>query len=642
MLIYDHNKTFLGIDDEDLRLFGFSTTEELLEACDNIADLFVKKPGYIHNFKNFQWIDFVLHSDAEHSKAIVDTGKKSFACDIAIKPFHLVESPGEQAYAVHLQHIKPLTSAEAAPAASSTPEPVQMPSTPSTSLNMAETSAAMPEAPTVEETLPLMPELQEDLPRFDDLMPTTLSEPESVEIPEGDYLNDPYDTPEDIYPDFNKPLEIEDDIFVTETPEVEEPVLEAPEPMAEVPAEQPVREEKPMLGDYLSPKEQEYAEQMKDFKDYVYDPHIAADELGLPVDLIEEFIGDFINQAHDFHDELFEASAKGDFENVKLLSHKLKGVAANLRIEDSFEMLAVINNSHDEAEVEAYLKMFYRTIAKLEGKEVGNFNAAAAPIMEELAPAIDDVAFKEPPVMEAPVEATPETTDDDDIYSFDIKGVAPAEEPAEPALQETADDDLYAFEAAPEPVIPSHEEPSEPLPEEDIYSFEKAVEPAIEERYEEPLLDEAPSFETPSRSDEDLYAFESVPEPEPETPMFGETAEPAWEEPAPAAGAELQPVPPMHYDMESAANELGLSKEVVEELISDFTAHANEVKASIEEAIADGQERVWRSEAAQMKGIADNLRMGEIATALQELESATDPQNAKAAAESLYSRIDQL
>ena len=44
MLIYDHNKNFVGIDDDDLRLLGFSTTEELKAACSDIAEFFVKKP----------------------------------------------------------------------------------------------------------------------------------------------------------------------------------------------------------------------------------------------------------------------------------------------------------------------------------------------------------------------------------------------------------------------------------------------------------------------------------------------------------------------------------------------------------------------------------------------------------------------
>ena len=648
MLIYDHNKTFLGIDDEDLRLLGFSSTAELLETCDNIADLFVKKPGYIHNFKNFQWIDFVLHSDSEHSKAIVDTGTKSFSCDIVIKPFHLVQAPGEQAYAVHLQHVKPLSSSGAAPALSETAAP-QTPSAPSAPAAEPAIAAVAPSAPIIDTALP---EIPDELPRFDDLTPTTLNEPESIEIPEGDYLDDPYDKAEDLYPDFNKPLEIEDDIFVSETPEAAEPVLEAPEPLEEAPALQAEREEKPMLGDYLTPKEMEYAEQMKDFDDYVYDPHIAADELGLPVDLIEEFIGDFINQSHEFHDDLFEAAAKADFENVKLLSHKLKGVAANLRIEDSFEMLSVINNSHEEAEVEAYLKMFYRSIAKLEGKEVGDLNMAPA-----AAPSIETAPVEEPLLPDEPVtpptaiETAPEESEDD-LYAFEIKEALPVEEPAAAALDTTADDDLYAFETAPEPA-PFEESDTFAQQDDDIYSFEKAP---------EPLLDEAPYSETlpeepAAMQEEDLYAFETVTATE-DTPSFDEAPEPfladepSFAEPEPALPAfdeapvtpeeEAQAVPAMHYDMESAANELGLPKEVVEELVNDFKAHANDAKISIETAIDNADATIWRNEAAQMKGIADNLRMGEIATALQELQSAADPQSAKAAADGLYSRIDQL
>ncbi|MDX1296069.1 MAG: hypothetical protein R3302_07370, partial [Sulfurimonadaceae bacterium] len=167
MLIYDHNKRFVGIDDDDLRLLGFSTTQELLSACEDIADLFVKKPGYVHNFKNFQWIDFVLHSDAEQSKAIINSGKKSFACDIVIKPFHMLDGGGQEAYSVQLQHIKPLSGSESAEvhaAAAAAPVP------PTPEIKPEPVAEAVPETPTAaaEPVIPEVPELpqEEDLPRF--------------------------------------------------------------------------------------------------------------------------------------------------------------------------------------------------------------------------------------------------------------------------------------------------------------------------------------------------------------------------------------------------------------------------------------------------------------------------------------------
>ena len=686
MLIYDHNKKFVGLDDDDLRLLGFGSTADLLASANDIADFFVKKPGYIHNFKNFQWIDFILHSESDNAKAIINTGTKSFSCELLIKPFYLLDTPDASAYAISLQHVKPLSAAEAAelgavasaPAEAPRPEAVTPPPAP----EPKPVIAAAPEIPAYEAPLPTPePEpMYTELPSFEDVAPTTLSEPAKVEIPEEDYIHDPYDIPDHLHADFSKPLEIEDDIFMQEevpaaAPEAEpSPLFEAPElpEMAEAPA---ARVEKPMLGDYLTPQEQVYAEQMQDFKEYVYDPHIAADELGLPVDLIEEFIGDFISQAHEFHDELTEAATKADFDNVKLLSHKLKGVAANLRIEDSFEMLKIINGSHDQAEVEAFLKMFYRTIAKLEGKEVPEFDAApaapaAAPVAEpelvnEPAPSFEE-PLSAPEPMPEPAAAPAE--EEEDIYTFDIKAAAPEVE-EKPAAAAPADDDIYAFDLAPEPMPDEPAVPALTEPE-DLYGFEQTLppmdetfpaepEPTTEEPFaaqpeaptakepedlygfeqELPPMDE--SFETPAPAaipsqEEDLYGFETELPPMDTEP---ETLESPEEPSIPEAAAA---VPPMNYSAATAANELGLPQDVVEELINDFTDHARNIRSSIEDAVASDDQTRWRAEAIKMKGIADNLRMNEIATALSQLDSAADAASAKAALEQLYGRIEQL
>jgi len=103
---------------------------------------------------------------------------------------------------------------------------------------------------------------------------------------------------------------------------------------------------------------------------YIYNPEVASKELGLPLDLIEEFIQDFIAQAGDFKPELYASLNDGDIDNVKTLSHKLKGVAANLRIEDAFEVLALINATPDIAVIQTNLDLFYKIIAKLAGEEI--------------------------------------------------------------------------------------------------------------------------------------------------------------------------------------------------------------------------------------------------------------------------------
>ena len=101
---------------------------------------------------------------------------------------------------------------------------------------------------------------------------------------------------------------------------------------------------------------------VKSDKTYIYNPSLASIELGLAEDLIEEFIQDFISQANNFKDNLHNAILATDFINIKLISHKLKGVASNLRIENALELLTNINHSDNIEHIQRDVEEFYKII----------------------------------------------------------------------------------------------------------------------------------------------------------------------------------------------------------------------------------------------------------------------------------------
>lgn len=105
-----------------------------------------------------------------------------------------------------------------------------------------------------------------------------------------------------------------------------------------------------------------------------YDPQLAANELGLPLEEIEEFLQDFIAQAEEFKDELYNSLKTSDLDTIKTLSHKLKGVAANLRIESAINPLDIANSSSDTEEIETHLNDFYKVIDKLSGVDTVDTN----------------------------------------------------------------------------------------------------------------------------------------------------------------------------------------------------------------------------------------------------------------------------
>jgi HPt (histidine-containing phosphotransfer) domain-containing protein len=325
MLIYNFQKEFLGIDEKDLRALGFKDLATLKTEAADFADLFVKTPGYIHNFKHVHWIDFITCADShEEAKAIISVNSKNFKCTISITTAYLVESPTSKAYLIHLNNLRELTHQES--------EAI---------------SGDILERP--------IPKASEDKLLFNATnFDEEFNEPEEI-INKTTIHDDPYETPLEI------DLEIEDNIQNDDTDNEEyiEEIIYKDDNMLDV-------------GDLSMDSDiyETFSKKEETFEDtYIYDPTVASEELGLPLDLIEEFIQDFITQAKEFKNDLYTSLDNGDIDNVKILSHKLKGVAANLRIEDAFEVLTTINTSSDTNTIKENIDTLYIIISKLAGEE---------------------------------------------------------------------------------------------------------------------------------------------------------------------------------------------------------------------------------------------------------------------------------
>ena len=311
MLIYNHQKELMGVDEHSLKTLGFSTFSQLINEVEDFADLFVKTPGYIHNFKHLHWIDFVICADSnQESKVILKVKDKNFRCNLDIKVIYLKEDPNERAYAVNLLNLKALTQTE---------------------YEMA----------------------KENIEHKPAVCPNV-----SLDIIEDDYEQD--EVEEECVEVKQDEIEEEDTIYIDD---FEDFTVDAYEPLEleyeEIPQE--TKEEPPVsiYGQFLEIQ-----------SDYVYNSQLASDELGLPLELIEEFVQDFISQANDFKEDLYISLSEHNIENVKILSHKLKGVAANLRIEDAFEVLNRVNSSENLLELKQSLNTFYEMVDKLDKKKI--------------------------------------------------------------------------------------------------------------------------------------------------------------------------------------------------------------------------------------------------------------------------------
>lgn len=85
----------------------------------------------------------------------------------------------------------------------------------------------------------------------------------------------------------------------------------------------------------------------------------AANDLSLPVELIEEFVNDFIDQGHIETKKMLEAYEKGDLDTIQKIGHLLKGTSSNLRINALSDTLYKIQFCEDSSNLETLIKDYW-------------------------------------------------------------------------------------------------------------------------------------------------------------------------------------------------------------------------------------------------------------------------------------------
>ena len=409
MLIYNSTKEFIGIDEYDLKIFGFSNLSQLRSEAADFADLFVRTPGYVHNFKHVHWIDFVSYAEsADESRVIISIKSKSYTASLSISKAYLTDKPNSEAYFIALNGLRPLSSKENEIVASG----VRDKPIPVSAIDEEQYKEMIPDEPVVEDDFDFDFDIEYEADEY-----VALKEG-SCKIP---------DEPSDLGIDFE-----------------EEEIAHVP---VEFPDEEPESFEQEPVATVVTPK----AVQKEDDDGYVFDPKVASDELGLPVDLIEEFIEDFIGQAKEFKAEMYSSLEKNDIDNVAILSHKLKGVAANLRIENALSAITTVNISKDPDVIKTNLDLFYRIMRKLGGGDVSISEepisvSTATPTVEEVKMPDDEddfvLDFKDDEEVVKKEEKIAQTQEDDFVLEF--KEEAPIEDVEAPEKIDMPDldDDL--------------------------------------------------------------------------------------------------------------------------------------------------------------------------------------------------------
>ena len=613
MLIYNFQKEFIGIDEADLEIFGFTNLSELKAEASDFADLFVRTPGYIHNFKHVHWIDFITCSEAsEESKVIIEVNAKTYKANIAIDTMYLSDNPTAKAYLVTLNNLKSLTVKENGEIAEdiARKRPPRIEPTVGHAFNL-------PDEGEDKVTTEATPELEGFKP-FENLQETP-----AAEVVE--YMQEVQE------PSQTAPLDISfdnDDIHKSIFDKSEEEPLEVETPTVEVKDNYSIDPFSLDLDDLESEEEETHAvvEQDDGFDySYNYDPQVASDELGLPIDLIEEFIQDFIAQAKEFKDELFASADAGDTNNVQILSHKLKGVAANLRIEDAFNTLSIINTSSDVAEIESHLRIFYKIIAKLSGEEIQGTTVAES----------------------KPIEATQETKDEGDLYDDDlIIGFKDDE------IEESSEQDEVAIVEEPEEIDidTTVDEENNADKDDDLYlDFDVDVNDSeVPQKIEMPELADDEFLNDKSKEDltddVDVSDLLSIDEEE-EDKTVSEAQETLEIEDNFIIENDFEPeeeILDIQYSKMIVANEIGLDQESFDEIFNDYITDSRLIVSSINDAIAENDYATCKQEAIKLKGMSENMRINAFNDQLNSLMNSSDEDELTQATKKIDAVIAQI
>jgi len=94
----------------------------------------------------------------------------------------------------------------------------------------------------------------------------------------------------------------------------------------------------------------------------------AANDLNLPIELIQEFVHDFVEQAHIETEKMLSAYERGDLNTIQGIGHLLKGTAGNLRINALSDSLYKIQLCEDNSNLENLIKEYWGLFLSFENE----------------------------------------------------------------------------------------------------------------------------------------------------------------------------------------------------------------------------------------------------------------------------------
>jgi len=142
-----------------------------------------------------------------------------------------------------------------------------------------------------------------------------------------------------------------------------EEIKETPKAKIEEVIQAPIKKEKPIVKGFGTIN-------LENVKPIHFDFQLeqAANDLSLPVELIEEFVNDFIDQAHIETVKMLQAYEEGNLDTIQKIGHLLKGASSNLRIVPLSDTLYQIQFCEDPKLLEGYILDYWGHFIAFETK----------------------------------------------------------------------------------------------------------------------------------------------------------------------------------------------------------------------------------------------------------------------------------
>jgi len=333
MLIYDRaGKLVACTNDDALKPLGYESVKKFFSLHNDISEIFIQKAGYIASYDNLPWVLFLFHNILPQNKVLVQCGSNE--CEFLVKTTQLF-SQDMNTIGVTFEKVVNNDIAAIAPTKEKTQiQPIKTKFKQYIDSKEHETSK------------------ENDLEKFSNEF--RLEYEKSISF---------------IY-DFTANVKAKKELLSGDSAAIEAAKLkkiaenfrlfniartletiENGEPNAPLLFSQIDKLQKKLMP-YIkkhtkSPQNLSIAWDDAVKQKVEFDPNIAAENLGLPIELINEFVNDFIEQIKESKDLFDNAYKKNDIKTIKETAHKLKGAAINLCIEPIATKLRELQHNDD-------------------------------------------------------------------------------------------------------------------------------------------------------------------------------------------------------------------------------------------------------------------------------------------------------